>query len=239
MGSGSPRRRTRRHSVSDPRHRDATAVGSTTHAATGRAPRSLLNRPTESPKRSLAVASIPMAQINKAADRFGVTLNDVVLAVTSAAVADYLRDRDDLPAEPLRVASPVNIRGDAAELGGGNYFTMMMVAIPSDITDPVQRLKVISAMTRRSKPARTGANLTRRTATGALVGGVMRLIDAMPGSAWSGLAQLMNSPLSAAVPTVANYIISNIPGPRHKLYVAGAEITHVYGRTLSGPVSVC
>ena len=107
----------------DPRHRDDTAAGSTAHAATGRTPRSLLNRPTDTPKRSLAVASIPMAEINKAADRFGVTLNDVVLAVTSAAVADYLRDRDDLPAEPLRVTSPVNIRGDAAELGGGNYFT--------------------------------------------------------------------------------------------------------------------
>ncbi len=218
----------------NPRQRDDTAEDSTVHVATGRTPRSLLNRPTDTPKRSLAVASIPMAEIKKAADRFGVTLNDVVLAVTSAAVADYLRDRDDLPGEPLRVASPVNIRGDAAELGGGNYFTMMMVAIPSDITDPVQRLKTISVMTRRTKPARTGADLTRRTASGAVVGGVMRLIDAVPGSAWSGLAHLMNSPVSTAVPTVANYIVSNIPGPRHKLYVAGAEITHVYGRTFVG-----
>ncbi len=218
----------------DPGHHDDTTVGSTAHAATGRTPRSLLNRPTDTPKRSLAVASIPMVEINKAADRFGVTLNDVVLAVTSAAVADYLRDRDDLPAEPLRVVSPVNIRGDAAELGGGNYFTLMMVAVPSDITDPVQRLKVISAMTRRNKPVRTGATLTRRTATGALVGAVMRLVDAMPGSAWSGLAHLMNSPVSTAVPTIANYVVSNVPGPAHKLYVAGAEITHVYGRTFVG-----
>ncbi len=181
----------------------------------GPVPRSLLNQPTETPKRSVAAASIPMADIGKIEDRFGVTFNDVVLSVTSAAVADYLRERDALPAEPLRVAQPVNIRDEAAESGFGNYWTLMMVAVPSDITDPVERLKTVSVLTKKAKPARTGDTMTRRKPTSATLAGVMRLIDAVPGITWSVVGYLgTSSPLAKALPTVINYIVSTVPGPK-------------------------
>jgi diacylglycerol O-acyltransferase len=219
----------------DPDHTAVKGGGSdTAPSQADRTARSLFNRAVKSPKRSVAVTSVPIADIKQIQKRFGVTFNDVVLAVTSAAVADYLRGRDDLPAQPLRVASPVNIRDGAAESAGGNYFTLMMVPIPSDVADPVQRLKAIAAMAGRNKPARTGENLTRRQATGAVVNSVARLIDVIPGTAWAGLAHLLNSSSAEAVPTVANYLVSNVPGPKRKLYVAGAELTHVYGRAMVG-----
>lgn len=200
------------------------------------APRNLLNRLTRSPKRSLAVASLSMADVKRAKDRFGVTLNDVVLSITSAAVADYLRDRDELPAEPLRIAGPVNVRDEAAEAGSGNHFAFMMVSIP-DIADPAERIRTVSALTKKSKPARasSGATTTRtnRKPTGT-VSQVMGLIDVLPSGAWLALGQLVNSPAVEAVPPIANFVVSNIPGPRDKLYIAGAEITHMYGRTMVG-----
>jgi diacylglycerol O-acyltransferase len=200
------------------------------------APRNLLNRLTPSPKRSLAVASLSMAEVKRAKDRFGVTLNDVVLSITSAAVADYLRDRDELPAEPLRIAGPVNVRDEAADAASGNHFAFMMVSIP-DIADPVERVRAVSALTTKSKPARasSGATTTRtnRKPTGT-VSHVMGLIDVLPSGVWLRLGQLVNSPAVEAVPPIANFVVSNIPGPRDKLYIAGAGITHMYGRTMVG-----
>jgi diacylglycerol O-acyltransferase len=199
-------------------------------------PRNLLNRLTASPKRSLAVATLSMAEVKRAKDRFGVTLNDVVLSITSAAVADYLRDRGELPDEPLRIAGPVNVRDEAAEAASGNHFAFMMVSIP-DIHDPVERLRAVSALTMKSKPARAGSGATTartgRKPSGT-VSQVMGLIDVLPSSAWLALGQLVNSPAVEAVPPIANFVVSNIPGPKDKLYIAGAEITHMYGRTMVG-----
>ncbi|MET0703170.1 MAG: wax ester/triacylglycerol synthase family O-acyltransferase [Mycobacterium sp.] len=196
--------------------------------------RSLFNRPTKSPRRSLAVVSLPMVDMKIVKDRFGVTLNDVVLSITSGAITDYLRNRDELPDSPLKVAGPVNIRDESAESGSGNHFTFMMVAIP-DIADPVERLKTVASMTRNRKPARTaaGANTTRKP-TGAGLGQVMRLIDAIPGGAWVAVRELINSPAVEAIPPITNYVVSNIPGPTEKLYIAGAQITNLYGRTMVG-----
>jgi diacylglycerol O-acyltransferase len=197
--------------------------------------RCLLNRLNDSPQRSLAVASLSMSELKTVKKRFGVTINDVVLSVTNGAVMDYLRDRDELPDEPLRVAGPVNIRDESAEEGSGNHFAFMMVAIP-DIRDPVERLKTVSAMTKKRKPARSSADSakTSRKPAGAGLGQVMRLVDALPSGVWLGLRALVNSPAVGAIPPIANYIVSNIPGPQDKLYIAGAEVTHMYGRTMVG-----
>jgi diacylglycerol O-acyltransferase / wax synthase len=200
------------------------------------ASRNLLNRLSTSSKRSLAVASLSMSDVKRVKDRFGVTLNDVVLSVTSAAVADYLRERDELPDEPLRVAGPVNVRDDSAEAASGNHFAFMMVSIP-DIADPVERLRAVSELAKKSKPARAdgeraGARPSRK-ATGT-VSHVMGLIDVLPSGVWLALGQLVNSPAIEAVPPIANFVVSNIPGPKDKLYIAGAEITHLYGRTMVG-----
>jgi WS/DGAT/MGAT family acyltransferase len=198
--------------------------------------RNLLNRLSNSSKRSLAVASLSMADVKRAKDKFGVTLNDVVLSVTSAAVADYLRGRDELPDEPLRIAGPVNVRDDSAEAASGNHFAFMMVAVP-DIADPVERLRTVSDLANKSKPARdsseTAANRTSRKPTGT-VSQVMGLIDVLPSGVWLALGQLVNTPVIEAVPPIANFVVSNIPGPKDKLYIAGAEITHIYGRTMVG-----
>ncbi len=200
----------------------------------GHTPRTLFNRQCTSPRRSLALLSIPIADVQRIKSRFDVTLNDVLLAMSSAAVADYLRGRDDLPPEPLRVVLPVNIRDEAAEEGVGNHFTFMMIAIPSDIADPVEHLLVVSDLVKKNMPQRITTSLSRRKATGEIVGSVNRMIDAVPGSTWHVLAHLLHTPVFAALPTVANYMVSDIPGPEQRLYLAGAEVTHIYGRSMAG-----
>lgn len=69
---------------------------------------------------------------------------------------------------------------------------------------------------------------------GAVLGNVMALVDALPSGTWIGVRTLVNSPAFKAIPPIANYVVSNIPGPKDKLFLAGAEITHIYGRTMVG-----
>ncbi|MBG0727956.1 WSD1 family O-acyltransferase [Mycobacterium avium subsp. hominissuis] len=106
-----------------------------------------------------------------------------------------------------------------------------------DIADPVERIRTVSALTAKRKPARASSGVTatrtNRKPTGT-VSQVMKLINALPSGAWLALGQLVNSPAVEAVPPIANFVVSNIPGPRDKLYIAGAEITHMYGRTMAG-----
>ena len=201
----------------------------------GATPRSLFNRPTETGKRAVSATSVSMTDVRTITERFGVTVNDVVLSVTNAAVVDYLRARDELPDEPLRVTGPVNIREESATAADGNHFTFMLTAIP-DIADPVERLRTVAARTAKARPERTAraGDPTVRKPTNAVLENVMGLVDSLPGATWFALRDLVTSPVFNAVPPVVNYIVSNIPGPKGKLYLAGAEITHIHGRTMVG-----
>jgi diacylglycerol O-acyltransferase / wax synthase len=199
-------------------------------------PRTVMNRSTSTGKRAVAMMPVAMSDIRRVKDHFGVTINDVVITITNAAVTDYLRARDELPPEPLRVASPVNVRDESAVAGSGNHFSFMFVGIPTDLTDPVERLLAVAALTRRAVPERTARREgdSSRKATGSTLRGVMGLIDSIPSAAYVAAGGLAGSEMIFALPPIANYVVSNIPGPKDRLYLAGAEITHIFGRTMVG-----
>lgn len=198
--------------------------------------RSLFNRPTRTTNRAVAGTSLPLADVRAVKDHFGVTLNDVVVAVTHAAVVDYLSARDELPDEPLRIVSPVNIRDESATADDGNHFSFMALSLPSEVGDPVEWLKTVAAATTKARPKRTATSTdpTVRKPTGSVLSNVMALVDTLPGAAWFGVRELVRASVLDRVPPIVNYVVSNIPGPKHKLYLAGAEITDVYGRTMVG-----
>ncbi|MFE9322608.1 wax ester/triacylglycerol synthase family O-acyltransferase [Nocardia sp. NPDC052278] len=204
----------------------------------GPTPRALFNRHPATSKRALALISIPLADIMAAKDRFGVTFNDVILAITSAAVHDYLQERDELPAEPLRVAQPVNVRDESADSAVGNHFSFMAVPVRTDITDPVEHLRDIAVRTEVRRPRRSGsASKTlehRAVDRNSMLAHALRVVDELPSGVWFALGQLARTPLLSSGPILANYGLSNIPGPRQRLYFAGAAVDHIYGRTPAG-----
>ena len=196
-------------------------------------PHTIFNHPTTDAKRSLALLSLPLADVLKVKDAFGVTVNDVVVTIVNGAVCDYLRERGELPTRPLRVLCPVNVRDDSAASGSSNHFAFMMVPIPTGLQDPVELLGSIaestSAALRRNEPATTPKSSPRTGAVQAL-----KLIDAIPSSSWALAGALMRTPAITALPVIANLVTSNIRGPVAPMYLAGARITHLYGRTMVG-----
>jgi diacylglycerol O-acyltransferase / wax synthase len=185
------------------------------------APRTAFNAQV-GPRRSFAVASLPLAEVKLVARGFGVSLNDVVLALCASSLREYLQRRKALPSRSLIAAMPVSLRA-AGNAEVNNQVSMVQCVLPTDIADPVERLRAISAATGQLK--RQVANFRSLIPTD------------FPGLAapiWaSGLSRLWaRGRIAERLPPLANLAISNVPGPPVPLYLAGAKVLHYF------PVSI-
>ncbi|NNL84174.1 MAG: wax ester/triacylglycerol synthase family O-acyltransferase [Myxococcales bacterium] len=150
----------------------------------------------------------------------GATVNDVLITVCGGALREYLQEKRELPEESLLAMLPISVRDEGDEEGAGNRVSAMVVPIHTDVEDAGERLAAVRESTRNSKEMTNaiGARLLAdhtQFMPGALIGQAMRLTAAMPTEA----------------PGAANYntVISNVPGPRARLYAAGARLVSTYG----------
>lgn len=174
------------------------------------------------PERAFAIASVDLLRVKKTAKAFGVSLNDVVLAMVAHALREYLRRNGGLPDEPLVVGMPVSLRG-AGDGEANNQVSMAQCPLPTQIADPLARLAAI------------------REATASIKGRVAAIKDLIPtdfpglaAPIWaSGLSRLWSrGHISERLPQLANLVVSNVPGPPMELFLAGARLRHYY------PVSI-
>jgi diacylglycerol O-acyltransferase / wax synthase len=166
-----------------------------------------------------------MKQIKKNVD--GATINDVVLAVVGGALRSYLSRKGELPDRPLIAMCPISVRTESEKSAGGNMVSAMFVSLSTDVDDPVERLKVITETTHRSKafsealPARS----------------LLELSDHMPG-ALMGFAAQATSRLGLAnrQAPIFNTTVTNMPGPQQPLYFAGAQLlqSYAFGMIIEG-----
>ena len=112
-------------------------------------PRLSMNR-TISPRRAVALTSVPLAEVRAVKSALGVTVNDVVLAVTAGALRSYLVERDELPEHPLVAAIPTSVRPPGDHMPG-NQVSAMFAALPVELADPVARVRVIQESTAGAK----------------------------------------------------------------------------------------
>ena len=169
-----------------------------------------LNPPISSLRR-LGRLARPIDDLARIKGRFGVKLNDVLLAASAGGVRAFLRKRGENPSR-LKTMVPVNVRGSGEADQLGNRISFMFVDLPCDEPDPLRRLREIHAATsdrkRAGKPE--GADDVVRSlgfAPSPLQGVVSRLI---------------------ASPRTFNLTVSNIPGPPERLYMRGCPLAEVY-----------
>jgi diacylglycerol O-acyltransferase len=179
----------------------------------GFGPRTALNGPITA-ERGFAAVSLPLAGVRAIAERHGATLNDVVLALCSAALRDYLAAHGGVPRKSLLATMPVSLR-DAGNTEMTIQATLTLVRLATDVADPLRRLQAVRAAAGAAKA------LTKRARS------IIPTDFPSLGVPWvvGGLASLYGrSGLAAHVPPLANLAISNVPGPRQPLYVAGGRI---------------
>ncbi len=177
------------------------------------APRSMLNKPISGSRR-VAAQSWDIARVLTVAKKRGVTLNDVVLAMSAGALRRYLISHDALPDDPLIASVPVSIRTGGAGGGEGNAITFVLCNLATNLDNPDDRIEAITASMRATKDVMADRPGLQLAALGVLTA--------------VGPAVLTRIPGSSAAPPPYNVLISNVPGPRERLYWNGAAMAAIY-----------
>lgn len=178
-----------------------------------RAPRSMFNVRIGGARR-VAAQSWSLDRIKAVKAAAGVTVNDVVLAMSAGALRAYLIEQNALPDAPLTAMVPVNLRKDDDDRGG-NMVGTFLCNLATDLDDPAQRLATISSSIRDTKEVFAQLPPVQQLALSAFnIGGLF--FGLIPGY------------LATASPPF-NIVISNVSaGPAEPLYWRGARLDGNY-----------
>ena len=178
------------------------------------APRCILNRKIGNARR-FAAQSWPLDRVRKVGKKLGGTINDVVLAMCSASLRQYLSELNALPTKPLITMMPMSLRRDDSD--AGNQVAMVLANLGTHLDDAGERFGLIRRSVQASK-----ARLSQMTPTG-----IMNYTTMLAGP--SGLNMITGL---APERQLFNVVISNVPGPKKTLYWNGARMEGIY------PVSI-
>ena len=181
-------------------------------ASLAEAPRTIFNVDV-TPQRRVATQATTLARMKAIGVAAGGSVNDVLLAACSGAMRRFLDEVDELPRKSLIASIPVALPRDTSQ-AGGNAISFANVMLGTDIEDVRERFDVI----RRSSAA--GREHLKQMSTSSLMAYTVlvsspQMLTRVPG-------------IGSRVPPIYNVIISNVPGPRAKLYFLGAEMEAYY-----------
>lgn len=172
-------------------------------------PSSVFNQKLGSHRR-VAVEQMALATLKEVADGADAKVNDVVLAVIGGAVRRYLTELDALPDSSLTASVPMGLTREEETL---NAATGFVTPLGTEIDDPLERLRMIAAHTRRGKHD---------------IDGLSR--EAQDYFALMGLTPLMlaqNAGLATKLPLLFNFTVSNVVLGKEKRYLLGAELQYI------------
>ena len=175
------------------------------------------------PHRSVALADVAFEDLRTIKRTFDTTINDVVLAASCASLRSWLLAHGGLPERRLVVNVPVAIRTDDEDDEAGNRISMILVHLPVQLEDPIERLMEIRAETRRAKSEHGHAH-----------GNVLQqFTDVLTNITVPWLLTHMmelyaSTHVADQLPFFWNAVISNVPGPADQLYCAGAKVQQIY-----------
>ncbi|MGH4026704.1 MAG: WS/DGAT/MGAT family O-acyltransferase [Pseudonocardiaceae bacterium] len=194
-------------------------VASAVLAAARPSPGGPLNVPI-STQRRFAVARTKLEDYRAVRKAHGGDVNDVILAVVSGALRNWLLSRGEavVGSSTVRAMAPVSVRGDVdagtdvAALG--NRVSSYLVDLPVGEPNPVLRLSHVSHAMRAHKES------------GQSVGAdaLIRLSGFAPPTIHSLGARVANS----FAQRIFNLVITNVPGPQFPLYAAGARMIEMF-----------
>ena len=188
---------------------------------TGRAPATPFNKPI-TPHRKVAFRSVDLDDVKKVKNAFGVSVNDVVMAMCAGALRRWLSDRGELPAVPLVAMIPVSVRDEASKGKLGNKVSAMLATLPTHLADPGQRLTVVHEATKIAKSQQAAIPQ----------GLVDDISDFAPPALTARAARVVFATGVLHRLPAFNLTISNVPGPNVPVYLGGARLLANY------PVSV-
>ena len=161
-------------------------------------------------KRAAWSSNLPLEAIKDAGRRTGGTVNDVLIAAVTGAIRRYLLERgEDVAGLEIRAAVPVNLRSLEGPVELGNQFGLVFLPLPVGVEDPVDRL---SELKRRMDEI-------KGTPEAMVAFGVLNAIGLVPSRLHGNLVEFFGGKATA--------VMTNVPGPREPLFLAGRKITNI------------
>jgi WS/DGAT/MGAT family acyltransferase len=183
------------------------------------APRTPFNAPITAHRR-WAYTTLPLPEVKRIKSAFAVTVNDVVLELCASILRRWLVEHEALPADPLLVMCPVSIRSGQETDSYSNRVSGMLATLATNIEDPVERLLAINRSTVAAKAQLQAVPADALQDFAQFSPPALAALAARMFVRTEGATDQMNPPF--------NVLVSNVPGPRHPLYLAGAMQKHYY-----------
>ena len=172
------------------------------------APECVLNGPIGQQRR-VSTQDFALSEIKSLSKKAKATLNDIVLTLCAGALRSYLAELGELPRGPLVAQVPVSIRPEGQE--EGNAISSILADLATDEADTVARLRRIQASMNDSK------TLLGRMSKTEIANYSAMLMAPFAIGQMAGIGNRRRKPMY-------NIVISNVPGPRERLYVGDAEL---------------
>jgi diacylglycerol O-acyltransferase len=177
-------------------------------------PPSFINHPLTSERR-FATASLALADIKQTSKHLGVSINDLVLAISAGALRKLMLQYDGVADHPLLASVPMSFDFSEERISG-NFFTGVLMTVPVDSADPLERVQRAheAAVTAKESNNLIGPEL------------ISRWSNYMPPIAAEAMFKWLDN--HDGLSKVFNLNISNVPGPREYGRVGGALVTEIY-----------
>jgi WS/DGAT/MGAT family acyltransferase len=155
-------------------------------------------------------APVPLWRVKRAGHTHGATVNDVLVTAVTAAVAQHLRENGD-DVDEIHALVPFNLRPLDRPLPSdlGNRFGLVLLGLPVGIDDPPARLAEVK---RRM-------NAIKDSHEGALAYGILGVMGRTPVQLESRLIDFFTAK--------GSMVLTNVPGPRRRLSLAGTPLAGV------------
>jgi WS/DGAT/MGAT family acyltransferase len=155
-------------------------------------------------------APLDLWRCKHTASALGATINDVLVAAVTGAVAGYLRAHGGAPAE-VHALVPVNMRaaGEPLDAELGNRFGLVRLALPVGVQDPVLRAVEVK---QRMDAIKHGHEAPMTL-------GILSLMGRAPAPLEARLIDFFSAK--------GSMVLTNVPGPRKALRFTGRELTGV------------
>ncbi|MEO3761632.1 wax ester/triacylglycerol synthase family O-acyltransferase [Mycobacterium sp. B14F4] len=200
----------------------STVAGTVSRAVTGSAMAAPFSAPATpfnaevTAERSIAFAQLDFDDVKWVKNRFGVKVNDVVMALCAGALREYLRNRGELPDKPLKAVVPASAH-EQSDRPGRNQLSGMFCNLHTDIADRAERLRAIAESSWRAKDHSSAIAPTLLVDwTQVITRGTVELL----------LGLMRHTPITHTA--IHNVVISNVAGPEATLYGLGAEMKALY-----------
>jgi len=172
------------------------------------------------------VTGVTVDQVRSIGAAHGATINDVLLGAVSLGLTEYLHAKGESDVDEVVWLVPVSLRPITAEPPTelGNKFAVVLVPMPIGIRDPGRLLRETrSRMTR-----------IKNSSEPLLLFGIQRTIAETP--------KMISTGLTNFVANKSVGVLTNVPGPRAPMALAGTEVSGVLGWVpTSGdqPLGIC